>query len=285
MRRSRSVSCASGVMCPPGASATVLPGSSSPRVRFGDDLEPLHVSVLSRLCPRRRPPCSSPPRPSPQRIDELAAEIDADLSPATKRVHLVCVLKGGFIFLADLVRRLRSRVTLDFIAVSSYAKGTTSSGEVRLLKDLDVALDGKHVIIVEDIVDTGLTLTLSAGHPARPRPEVAAHGVPPEQALAAQGRRPGRVHRLHHRRPLRRRLRPRLRGPVSPSARHRRAAVEAGAASQTLDSFLHRRAHLISAAARASFSTAAASSVSTLRSRIRTVPLTIVVVTSSPCAT
>jgi hypoxanthine phosphoribosyltransferase len=97
-----------------------------------------------------------------RRIDALSAEIDA-VYGSVESVHLICVLKGGFIFLADLVRRLRSRVTLDFIAVSSYAKGTTSSGEVRLLKDLDVALDGKHVIIVEDIVDTGLTLTYLQG--------------------------------------------------------------------------------------------------------------------------
>jgi hypoxanthine phosphoribosyltransferase len=97
-----------------------------------------------------------------RRIDALSAEIDA-VYAGDEGVHLICVLKGGFIFLADLVRRLRSRVTLDFIAVSSYAKGTTSSGEVRLLKDLDVALDGKHVIIVEDIVDTGLTLTYLQG--------------------------------------------------------------------------------------------------------------------------
>ena len=97
-----------------------------------------------------------------RRIDALSAEID-QIYAGGESVHLVCVLKGGFIFLADLVRRLKSRVTLDFIAVSSYAKGTTSSGEVRLLKDLDVALDGKHVIIVEDIVDTGLTLTYLQG--------------------------------------------------------------------------------------------------------------------------
>jgi hypoxanthine phosphoribosyltransferase len=97
-----------------------------------------------------------------RRIDALSAEIDAVYAGADG-VHLICVLKGGFIFLADLVRRLHSRVTLDFIAVSSYAKGTTSSGEVRLLKDLDVALEGKHVIVVEDIVDTGLTLTYLQG--------------------------------------------------------------------------------------------------------------------------
>jgi hypoxanthine phosphoribosyltransferase len=91
-----------------------------------------------------------------RRVVELAAEMRRD-SP--DGLHLVAVLKGAFIFLADLVRQLDGPVTLDFIAVSSYAKGTTSSGEVRMLKDLDYALEGKNVIIVEDIVDTGLTLT------------------------------------------------------------------------------------------------------------------------------
>ena len=90
------------------------------------------------------------------RIVELAAEIRRDY--ADREPLVVCVLKGGFIFLADLVRHMSPRVTLDFIAVSSYAKGTTSSGEVRFLKDLDESLDGKDVIIVEDIVDSGLTL-------------------------------------------------------------------------------------------------------------------------------
>jgi hypoxanthine phosphoribosyltransferase len=91
------------------------------------------------------------------RIKTLAAEIGRDHAAAAP-VHLVCVLKGAFLFLADLVRALELPVTLDFMALSSYAKATTSSGEVRLLKDLDSALEGRHVIIVEDIVDTGLTL-------------------------------------------------------------------------------------------------------------------------------
>jgi hypoxanthine phosphoribosyltransferase len=92
------------------------------------------------------------------RVAAMGAEIERDY-PAGEAIHLVGVLKGGFMFMADLVRAMSPRVTLDFIAVSSYAKSTKSSGEVRMLKDLDSGLEGRHVIIVEDIVDTGLTLT------------------------------------------------------------------------------------------------------------------------------
>jgi hypoxanthine phosphoribosyltransferase len=91
-----------------------------------------------------------------KRVAELATEIRRDFPDG---LHLVAVLKGAFIFLSDLVRHMSGQVSLDFMAVSSYAKGTTSSGEVRLQKDLDTTLDGKNVVIVEDIVDTGLTLT------------------------------------------------------------------------------------------------------------------------------
>ena len=91
------------------------------------------------------------------RIRELGAEIEQDY-PSGEEIHLVGVLKGGFMFMADLVRAMSARVTLDFIAVSSYQRSTKSSGEVRMLKDLDSGLKGRHVIIVEDIVDTGLTL-------------------------------------------------------------------------------------------------------------------------------
>jgi hypoxanthine phosphoribosyltransferase len=89
------------------------------------------------------------------RVAEMAAEIQRDYPHG---VHIVAVLKGAFMFLSDLARQIEGEVSLDFMAVSSYAKGTTSTGEVRLLKDLDTPLDGKHVLIVEDIVDTGLTL-------------------------------------------------------------------------------------------------------------------------------
>jgi hypoxanthine phosphoribosyltransferase len=92
------------------------------------------------------------------RIVELAAEISRDYPPG-EDLHLVAILKGAFLFLGDLIRAMPRTVTIDFMAVSSYAKGTTSSGEVRMIKDLDSGLEGRNVIIVEDIVDTGLTLS------------------------------------------------------------------------------------------------------------------------------
>jgi hypoxanthine phosphoribosyltransferase len=89
------------------------------------------------------------------RVHALGAEIRRD---HPRDVHLVCVLKGAFMFMADLIRALPGDTSIDFMALSSYGSGTSSSGEVRLLKDLDFGLEGRHVVIIEDIVDTGLTL-------------------------------------------------------------------------------------------------------------------------------
>jgi hypoxanthine phosphoribosyltransferase len=75
-----------------------------------------------------------------------------------QRVHLIGVLKGAAIFLSDLIRQIRVEVSLDFMAVSSYGKGSHTSGQVRLIKDLDTSIEGLNVIVVEDILDTGLTL-------------------------------------------------------------------------------------------------------------------------------
>ena len=90
------------------------------------------------------------------RIHALAREIRQDYPSG--QLHFVCVLKGAFLFLADLIRATDGQVSIDFMACSSYGSGTSSSGEVRLTKDLDTSLEGRDVIVVEDIVDTGLTL-------------------------------------------------------------------------------------------------------------------------------
>jgi hypoxanthine phosphoribosyltransferase len=90
------------------------------------------------------------------RVRELAAEISRDY--AGKEPLLVCVLKGAVFFLSDLMRRIETPCEVDFMAVASYGSTTDSSGVVRILKDLDAAIEGRHVLIVEDIVDSGLTL-------------------------------------------------------------------------------------------------------------------------------
>ncbi len=91
------------------------------------------------------------------KVGELAAAIDADY--AGQELLLVGVLKGAVMVMADLARALHLPVTLDFMAISSYGSGTSSSGVVRILKDLDHAIEGRHVLVVEDIVDSGLTLS------------------------------------------------------------------------------------------------------------------------------
>lgn len=92
-----------------------------------------------------------------RRIRELGAQISKDFKG--QRVHLIAVLKGASIFLSDLIREINLEVSLDFMAVSSYGHDTQSSGQVRLTKDLDTSIEGLNVILVEDILDTGLTLS------------------------------------------------------------------------------------------------------------------------------
>jgi hypoxanthine phosphoribosyltransferase len=91
------------------------------------------------------------------RITELGAEIDRDYPPG-EPVYLIAVLKGAFIFMADLARAMKTPARIEFIGISSYGKGKTSSGQVQLTKDLDAPIEGHDVIIVEDILDTGITL-------------------------------------------------------------------------------------------------------------------------------
>ena len=91
------------------------------------------------------------------RIREIAAKISRDY--AGKEIHLICVLKGGVFFTCELAKRITVPVTLDFMSVSSYGDDTKSSGVVKIGKDLDQPLEGKNVLIVEDIIDSGRTLS------------------------------------------------------------------------------------------------------------------------------
>jgi hypoxanthine phosphoribosyltransferase len=104
-----------------------------------------------------------------RRVGELAEEINRDY--AGRDLLLIGVLKGAVFFVSDLMRRLTIPVEVDFMAVASYGSATRSSGVVRILKDLDAVIEGRHVLIVEDIVDSGLTLqyllrNLAGRHPA-----------------------------------------------------------------------------------------------------------------------
>lgn len=92
-----------------------------------------------------------------QRIAEIAKQISADY--AGKEVHLICILKGSVFFTCELAKRITVPVTLDFMSVSSYGDDTKSSGVVRIVKDLDQAIEGKDVIVIEDIIDSGRTLS------------------------------------------------------------------------------------------------------------------------------
>ncbi|WP_204244516.1 MULTISPECIES: hypoxanthine phosphoribosyltransferase [unclassified Flavonifractor] len=103
------------------------------------------------------------------RVAEIAAQIDKDYEG--KEPLLISILRGSFVFMADLVRQIHVPCTVDFMAVSSYGSGTVSSGQVKIVKDLSEPIEGKDILVVEDILDSGNTLSyllklLEARHPA-----------------------------------------------------------------------------------------------------------------------
>jgi len=97
-----------------------------------------------------------------QRVKQLAGEIQNDFSQ--EPITFIVVLKGSFVFAADLIRKMKGEVTVDFISVSSYGNETETSGKVKLLKDLDANITGQNVVVVEDIIDSGLTLHFLLDH-------------------------------------------------------------------------------------------------------------------------
>ena len=104
-----------------------------------------------------------------ERVAQLAREINRDY--ASREITLISVLRGSFIFMADLTRKIELPCTVDFMSVSSYGRGTRSSGQVQITKDLSDSIEGRHVIVVEDILDSGTTLhyllqVLAQRHPA-----------------------------------------------------------------------------------------------------------------------
>ena len=150
-----------------------------------------------------------PPDELQRRVAELAEEITQDY--AGRELFMMGVLKGAVFFVADLMRQVDLPCELDFMAVSSYGSLTDSSGVVRILKDLDAPIEGRDVLIVEDVVDSGLTLgyllrSLRSRQPALARGLRAAR-----QAAPAQGRAADPLRRLRDPGPVRGRLRPRPR--------------------------------------------------------------------------
>ncbi len=147
-----------------------------------------------------------------KRVREVAKEITRDFKG--ERVHLIGVLKGACIFLSDLVREINLETSIDFIAVSSYGKGKESSGQVRVLKDLDSSIEGLNVILVEDILDTGLTLSYLVARAATAKAKGPSRCGAARQALAAPEGSGGRLRRFQHPERIRGRLRARLRRTV-----------------------------------------------------------------------
>ena len=131
------------------------------------------------------------------KINEIAAKISEDY--AGKQIHLICILKGGVFFTCELAKRLTVPVSMDFMSVSSYGAGTESSGVVKIIKDLDEPLEGKDVLIVEDIIDSGRTLSYLIEVLKQSKPEQRPPVHPARQA-GAPGEETGArgLHLLYH---------------------------------------------------------------------------------------
>lgn len=114
-----------------------------PAHRYGDDVEAVLIDEQALQT----------------RIQEMADKVSEEYKDASENLILVCVLKGAVVFLTDFARRLSIPSQMEFMAVSSYGNATTSSGVVRILKDLDRDIEGRDVLVVEDIIDSGLTLS------------------------------------------------------------------------------------------------------------------------------
>ena len=160
--------------------------------------------------------------------EQIQAKIARAGRPDRRRLRraevlLVGVLKGAVMFMADFARALQLPTQMEFMAVSSYGSATSSSGVVRILKDLDRDITDKHVLVVEDIIDSGPDAVLAAEEPRRPRAGVGRGLRAAAQARRGQGRGAGEVHRLRHPERVRRRLRPGLRRALPRPALHRAA--------------------------------------------------------------
>ena len=161
------------------------------------------------------------------RVREMGAQISADYPEGP--LYLISILKGAFIFMADLSRVIKTPSRIEFMGISSYGRGKTSSGEVKVTKDLDVSIEGHHVLIVEDIVDSGVTLTYLMTQSAG----AAASKITCDRHLAGQtGETPASGSRSLRRLPDPRRvcswIRAGLRGRLSEFGRYLRAVGGVG---------------------------------------------------------
>ena len=160
-----------------------------------------------------------------RRVAELGEQITSDYQG--QRLLLLGVLKGAVLFMVDLARQIQLPLEIDFMATSSYGASTKSSGIVRILKDLEDSVEGQHILVVEDIVDSGLTLDyLLRSLEARGPASVKVCGLLVKDR-AREHRGPDRLRGIHDSGPLRGRVRPRLRRALSQPAVHRRAASRA----------------------------------------------------------